>query len=98
MGARVLDGKQLAEVVRGEVRAGVTAFREKHGRAPGLDVVLVGDDPASVIYTRNKERASTEVGIRGRVHRRPASTSEADLVALLDELNADPEVDGILVQ
>jgi methylenetetrahydrofolate dehydrogenase (NADP+) / methenyltetrahydrofolate cyclohydrolase len=96
--ARVLDGKGLAETIRAEVRAGVLAFRGRFGRSPGLDVVLVGDDPASVIYTRNKERASTEVGIRGKVHRRPASTSDADVVALLDELNADPQVDGILVQ
>ncbi len=98
MTARVLDGKGLAETIRAEVRAGVLAFRGRFGRSPGLDVVLVGDDPASVIYTRNKERASTEVGIHGKVHRRPASTSDADLVALLDELNADPQVDGILVQ
>jgi methylenetetrahydrofolate dehydrogenase (NADP+)/methenyltetrahydrofolate cyclohydrolase len=96
--ARVLDGKALAETIRGEVRVGVEAFRARWGRAPGLEVVLVGDDPASVVYTRNKERASREVGIRGQIHHRPASTSDAPLGALLDDLNADPLVDGILVQ
>src|SRR5271169_5190338 len=98
MTARVLDGKALAETVRAEVRAGVDAFRAKHGRAPGLDVVLVGDDPASAIYTRNKEKACNEVGMRGKLHVLPASTSEADLRALVHRLNEDPGVDGILVQ
>jgi methylenetetrahydrofolate dehydrogenase (NADP+)/methenyltetrahydrofolate cyclohydrolase len=98
MTARILDGKGLAETIRGEVRAGVEAFRERSGRAPGLDVVLVGEDPASVVYTRNKEKASNEVGIRGTLHRLAASTPQGDLVALLDRLNADPLVDGILVQ
>jgi methylenetetrahydrofolate dehydrogenase (NADP+)/methenyltetrahydrofolate cyclohydrolase len=96
--ARVLDGKGLAETIRAEVRAGVDAFRARTGRAPGLDVVLVGDDPASVVYTRTKEKASNEVGIRGKLHHLPASTSEADLGRLLVELNSDPQVDGILVQ
>jgi methylenetetrahydrofolate dehydrogenase (NADP+)/methenyltetrahydrofolate cyclohydrolase len=98
MTARILKGKGLAETIRAEVRAGVERFRARHGRAPGLDVVLVGDDPASVIYTRSKERASNEVGIRGQLHPMPASTSSADLVALLHRLNADPSIDGILVQ
>jgi methylenetetrahydrofolate dehydrogenase (NADP+)/methenyltetrahydrofolate cyclohydrolase len=98
MSARVLDGKALAEAVRAEVRAGVADFRAAHGRAPGLDVVLVGDDPASVLYTRNKEKASTDVGMRGQLHVLPASTTEADDVALVRRLNDDPAVDGILVQ
>jgi methylenetetrahydrofolate dehydrogenase (NADP+)/methenyltetrahydrofolate cyclohydrolase len=98
MTARILDGKGLAETIRGEVRAGVEAFRGHAGRAPGLDVVLVGEDPASVVYTRSKEKASNEVGLRGTLHRLPASVAQADLVALLDRLNADPLVDGILVQ
>jgi methylenetetrahydrofolate dehydrogenase (NADP+)/methenyltetrahydrofolate cyclohydrolase len=96
--ARVLDGKMLAETIRAEVRAGVEAFRARAGRAPGLDVVLVGDDPASIVYTRNKEKASNEVGIRGKLHHLAASTSDAELGELLDALNADPQVDGILVQ
>jgi methylenetetrahydrofolate dehydrogenase (NADP+)/methenyltetrahydrofolate cyclohydrolase len=98
MTARILDGKKLAEVVRGEVRAGVDAFRAKHGRAPGLDVVLVGDDPASAVYTRSKEKASNEVGMRGTLHVLPASATQAEVTALVTRLNHDPAVDGILVQ
>ncbi len=98
MPARILDGKALAQSVRAELRTAIEGFRGEHGRAPGLDVVLVGEDPASVVYTRNKETASKEVGIRGRLHTLPASTSEPDLHALLRDLNADPTVDGILVQ
>ena len=98
MTARILDGKALAEAVRAEVRTGVDAFRTKHGRPPGLDVVLVGEDAASLVYTRNKEKASNEVGMRGKLHRLPASTGERDLVALIGALNADPAIDGILVQ
>src|ERR1700722_2359903 len=98
MTARILDGKALAETVRAEVRAGVDAFRAKHGRVPGLDVVLVGEDAASVVYTRNKEKASNEVGMRGRLHKLSADPSEAAVLELLARLNADDSVDGILVQ
>src|SRR5882672_5650701 len=98
MSARILDGKALAEAVRGEVRTGVEAFRARYGRGPGLDVVLVGDDPASVIYTRNKEKASNDVGMRGKLHALPASAKEEDVVARVRELNADRDIDGILVQ
>jgi methylenetetrahydrofolate dehydrogenase (NADP+)/methenyltetrahydrofolate cyclohydrolase len=98
MSATVLDGKKLAEEVRAEVRVGVEQFVRDHGRAPGLDVVLVGEDPASQVYTRNKEKASNEVGIRGKLHVLPATTTEDDLVALLERLNADDTIDGILVQ
>src|SRR3954468_21970234 len=98
MTATILDGKKLSELVRAEVKLGVEAFRAAHGRAPGLDVVLVGEDPASQVYTRNKEKMSNEVGMRGRLHRLPAETSEAQLLALVDELNRDEAVDGILVQ
>jgi methylenetetrahydrofolate dehydrogenase (NADP+) / methenyltetrahydrofolate cyclohydrolase len=98
MAARILDGKALAQSVRAEIRTEIERFRSVHGRVPGLDVVLVGEDPASVVYTRNKEAASKEVGMRGRLHTLPASTSEHDLKALVRELNADPGVDGILVQ
>jgi methylenetetrahydrofolate dehydrogenase (NADP+)/methenyltetrahydrofolate cyclohydrolase len=98
MTARILDGKKLAETVRGEVRIGVDEFREKHGRVPGLDVVLVGEDPASQVYTRNKEKASIEVGMRGTLHTLSPTTSEEDLLLLLARLNADASVDGILVQ
>ncbi len=98
MQAQIIDGKKLAETVRAEVRAGVEAFRRERGRAPGLDVVLVGDDPPSQIYTSNKEKASNEVGMRGRLHALPASTTQTELLALVSRLNADADVDGILVQ
>ncbi len=98
MSARILDGKAIAAKVREEVRQGVAAFVAQHGRAPGLDVVLVGEDPASVVYTRNKEKASNEVGMRGRLHRLAADTTEEGVLAKVAELVADPLVDGILVQ
>jgi methylenetetrahydrofolate dehydrogenase (NADP+) / methenyltetrahydrofolate cyclohydrolase len=98
MTATILDGKKLAETVRAEARTQVEAFVREHGRAPGLEVVLVGEDPASQVYTRNKEKASNEIGMRGKLHALPADTSEQDLLALIGRLNADEEVDGILVQ
>src|SRR5262245_66619989 len=98
MPAQIRDGKAIAARVRSEVAEGVARFRAAHGRPPGLDVVLVGEDPASQVYVRNKERAATEVGMRGRVHRLPASTSAAELLALIDQLNRDDSVDGFLVQ
>ena len=98
MTATVLDGFALAAVVRAEVQQGLQAFQRAHRTVPGLDVVLVGEDPASQVYTRNKEKASNEVGMRGRLHRLPAATTEANLLELLAELNADDAVDGILVQ
>jgi len=96
--AELIDGKALAKEVRAEVKARAKAFKATHNRSPGLDVVLVGDDPASQVYVRNKERAAANAGIKGRVHRLPAETSEADLLALIFELNGDDEIDGILVQ
>ncbi len=96
--AQIIDGKAVAQKVRDEVKAGVTAFRAAHGRAPGLHVVLVGDDQASAVYVSSKEKAAAEVGMAGKVYRLPASTAEAELLALVEQLNADPAVDGILVQ
>ncbi|MGE0787872.1 MAG: bifunctional methylenetetrahydrofolate dehydrogenase/methenyltetrahydrofolate cyclohydrolase FolD [Sandaracinaceae bacterium] len=98
MSARILDGKAIAASVREEVAADAKRFLEKHGRAPGLEVVLVGDDPASQVYVRNKEKAATGAAIRGAVHRLPATTSQSDLMAMVDRLNRDDTVDGILVQ
>jgi methylenetetrahydrofolate dehydrogenase (NADP+) / methenyltetrahydrofolate cyclohydrolase len=94
----IIDGKKLAQTVRDEVKLAALAFTKEHGRAPGLEVVLVGEDPASQVYTRNKEKAAKEVGIRGVLHSLPASTTEAELLALLEKLNEDDTVDGILVQ
>lgn len=98
MSATLLDGKKLAETVRAEARAEVEAFVKEHGRAPGLEVILVGEDPASQVYTRNKEKASNEIGMRGKLHTLSADTSEDDLLALVEKLNRDDTVDGILVQ
>jgi methylenetetrahydrofolate dehydrogenase (NADP+) / methenyltetrahydrofolate cyclohydrolase len=98
MTAQLIDGKGIAQKVRAEVQARAAAFEQRHGRKPGLEVVLVGDDPASHVYVRNKERASGEVGMRGVAHRLPADTSQAKVIELVRALNADPNVDGILVQ
>lgn len=96
--AQIIDGKAVAQKVRDEVKAGVAAFKAAHGRAPGLHVVLVGDDQASAVYVRNKEAAAEEVGMAGKVYRLPASTTETELLRLVGELNQNDEVDGILVQ
>ena len=98
MAAKLIDGKAIAAKVRAEVRERALAFEKRAGRPPGLDVLLVGDDPASHVYVRNKEKAAAEAGIRGRVHRRPADFSQAELVELVHVLNASDDVDGILVQ
>ncbi|WP_017667087.1 bifunctional methylenetetrahydrofolate dehydrogenase/methenyltetrahydrofolate cyclohydrolase FolD [Sandarakinorhabdus sp. AAP62] len=98
MTAVLIDGKARAAALRAEVAAGVAAFVATHGRAPGLTVVLVGDDPASAVYVGSKGKATREAGMISGEHRLPADTSEADLLALIASLNADPAVDGILVQ
>jgi len=98
MGATIIDGKAVARRVRAEVAADVEAFVAETGVRPGLATVLVGDDPASAIYVAGKQRACEEVGIVGFDHRLPADTAQEDLAALLDELNADEAVSGILLQ
>ncbi|MEZ4340151.1 MAG: bifunctional methylenetetrahydrofolate dehydrogenase/methenyltetrahydrofolate cyclohydrolase FolD [Sandaracinaceae bacterium] len=98
MTGKILDGRAIAAAVREEVAKDAARFAELHGRAPGLEVVLVGEDPASQVYVRNKERAAEKAGIRGAVHRLPATTTQDELLALLAQLNADDTVDGILVQ
>lgn len=95
---QVLDGKAVAAKVRAEVKDEVQRFVAEHRRAPGLTVLLVGEDPASIVYTRNKEKAAREVGIEGELRVLPASTTEAELLAILDALNNDDTVDGILLQ
>ena len=92
-----IDGKAIAAKVRGEVAAEVAALKKK-GISPGLATVLVGDDPASAIYVRNKVRACEEVGIASFGHTLPADTTQEALLAVVDQLNADPAVHGILVQ
>ena len=98
MTARLIDGRSIAQTIRNEVR-GQVANRITNGlRAPGLAVIMVGRDPASQIYVRNKRVACEEVGIIARDHDLPATTSQEELLGLIGNLNADPEVDGILVQ
>ena len=98
MTAILIDGKARAAALRAEVAIGVAAFVAAHGRAPGLTVVLVGDDAASAVYVGAKGKASHEVGMISGEHRLPADAAQADLLALVAQLNADPAVDGILVQ
>ncbi|OSZ72696.1 bifunctional methylenetetrahydrofolate dehydrogenase/methenyltetrahydrofolate cyclohydrolase [Sphingomonas sp. IBVSS1] len=98
MSAQLIDGKARAAALRAEVAQGVAAFTAAHGRAPGLTVVLVGDDPASAVYVGSKGKATREAGMVSGEYRLPADTAEADLLALIAQLNADPAVDGILVQ
>ena len=98
MSARLLDGNAVAAAIREDVRPAVDAFRAAAGRPPGLGIVLVGEDPASEIYVRNKVRAGGETGLWVDLQRLPASASIDDLLALVDRLNRSPSHDGILVQ
>jgi methylenetetrahydrofolate dehydrogenase (NADP+)/methenyltetrahydrofolate cyclohydrolase len=95
--ARILDGAALARAVRTRLSSRVAALGAS-GRTPRLDVVIVGDDPASQLYVRNKVRACAEVGIASEVHRLAAGASEGELLSLIARLNAEPKVHGILVQ
>ncbi|WP_418764114.1 bifunctional methylenetetrahydrofolate dehydrogenase/methenyltetrahydrofolate cyclohydrolase FolD [Mailhella sp.] len=94
----ILDGKATAASIRAALREDIERDKERAGRAPCLAVILVGDDPASQVYVRNKEKACADVGITALSYRRPASMSQKDLESLIAELNADPAVDGILLQ
>ncbi|SCM66274.1 bifunctional methylenetetrahydrofolate dehydrogenase/methenyltetrahydrofolate cyclohydrolase FolD [Donghicola eburneus] len=98
MSATLLDGKAFAATLRSKVSEHVSGLKETHGITPGLAVVLVGEDPASEVYVRNKARQTVETGMQSFEHRLPAETSEADLLVLIDQLNTDPAVHGILVQ
>lgn len=98
MSATIIDGKAFAAEVRGKVAEQVTALKEAHGITPGLAVVLVGEDPASQVYVRSKGKQTVEVGMASFEHKLDADTSEEDLLALIDQLNNDPAVNGILVQ
>ena len=97
-GALLLDGKLVAARVRAQVAERATAFAARHGRRPGLAVVQVGADPASSVYVRNKRKSSLEAGIESFAHDLPADTSEERILALVQALNHDDRVDGILVQ
>ena len=97
MTARIIDGKGIAAEIRGDLKKQVAELTAQ-GKTPGLEVILVGDDPASTVYVRNKERACKEVGINSTVHRLPAETTREELLGLIEKLNNDATVHGILVQ
>ncbi len=96
--ATIIDGKAFAADLRERVAAEVAALKASHGLTPGLAVVLVGEDPASQVYVRNKGEQTTAAGMHSETHRLAADTPEAELFALIDRLNADPAIHGILVQ
>jgi len=96
--AKIIDGKAFAEGLRARIAKAVQELKSKHGLTPGLAVVLVGEDPASKVYVANKAKQTVEVGMNSWEHKLPASTPEADLLALVDRLNNDPACHGILVQ
>ena len=98
MTARRIDGKAAAQAIRDRVAGHVAAFQKQTGRAPGLATVLVGEDPASAVYVRSKNKTTAEAGMASFAHNLPDSTSEAELLDLVTSLNADERVDGILVQ
>jgi methylenetetrahydrofolate dehydrogenase (NADP+)/methenyltetrahydrofolate cyclohydrolase len=96
--AKAIDGKQIAADLRAAIALGVDELEEAHRVTPGLAVVLVGDDPASQVYVRNKGKATLEAGMKSFEHKLPATTSQAELLEIVQRLNADDSVDGILVQ
>ena len=98
MTAKLIDGKAIAERTRAGVKALADEIKARHGITPGLHVVLVGDDPASKVYVGSKEKMAAKAGFNSVVHRLPATTGEGELLALIDRLNRDEAVDGILVQ
>jgi len=98
MAARLIDGRAAAQELRARVAEEVERFRAATGRAPGLATVLVGEDPASAVYVRSKGKATREAGMESVSHNLSADISEAELLALVDQLNRDPAIDGILVQ
>jgi methylenetetrahydrofolate dehydrogenase (NADP+) / methenyltetrahydrofolate cyclohydrolase len=98
MTAQLIDGKAFAAQVRGQVAEHVARLKQDHGIVPGLAVVLVGEDPASQVYVRSKGKQTVEVGMSSFEHKLDASVSEEELIAVIDQLNTDPAVHGILVQ
>lgn len=96
--ARIIDGKKIAELTRADIAARVAAFKENNGFAPGLAVVIVGENPASKVYVRNKKKASEEAGMYSVVCEMPESTTQTELMKKLSELKADERIHGILVQ
>ncbi len=98
MTAKIIDGKAFAATVRERVATHVARLKDEHGITPGLAVVIVGNDPASHVYVRSKGKATVEAGMKSVEHRLDADTPESDLLALIEDLNSDPTIHGILVQ
>jgi methylenetetrahydrofolate dehydrogenase (NADP+)/methenyltetrahydrofolate cyclohydrolase len=98
MNAKIIDGKAFAEGLRARLATEVAALKAQHGFVPGLAVVLVGEDPASQVYVRNKAKQTSEVGMASFEHKLAKETGQAELLALVERLNADPKVNGILIQ
>jgi methylenetetrahydrofolate dehydrogenase (NADP+) / methenyltetrahydrofolate cyclohydrolase len=98
LSARIIDGKAVAAALRAELASDVAAFAAQHGRPPGLATVLIGGDPASMVYVGMKHRESEAIGVRSFDHRLAEDVSESAVIELIERLNADPEVSGVLVQ
>ena len=96
--AKRIDGKLISAEIRAEIKEETAGFVAEHGYAPGLAVIIVGENPASMVYVRNKKKGCEEVGFYSEVHELPEATEQAELNALVDRLNADPKIHGILVQ
>ena len=96
--ANRIDGKAISAQIRGEIREKTAAFWQQNGTLPGLAVIIVGENPASQVYVRNKKRACEEVGFHSEVYELPEATTQAELNALVDRLNEDGAIHGILVQ
>src|SRR5947208_17184426 len=95
---KILDGKALAQTMQAEIAARAANFTAKHGFKPGLAAVLAGDDPASQVYVRNKRKPCESAGLTSWLHQLPADTPQDDLLKLIEKLNCDSQVSGILVQ
>src|SRR5262245_62407375 len=98
MTAKIIDGKVFAENLRGRIAGHVARLQRDHGITPGLAVVIVGEDPASQVYVTNKAKQTVEVGMHSEKYELPATTSESELLTLVERLNADDKIHGILVQ
>jgi len=98
MAAQLMDGKKLAATIRAEIAAEISIRTQQGFRQPGLAVILIGDDPASTVYVQNKRQACQEVGIQSIYHHLPSNITEQNLIQLIEQLNQDPIVDGILLQ
>jgi len=98
MAAKIIDGKQIAAQIRGELQKEIDELKSKHGLTPGLAVVLVGENPASQVYVRSKNKAAHDIGVYSEQHNLDAATPEEELMVLIDKLNRDAKIHGILVQ